>query len=382
VKSCVFIVLLVVMAVAETVRAEPGVSRRKIVLGQSCALEGPAAALGQGMSTGLNLYFDHLNSLGGIKGRKIALISKNDSYDPTKAVQTTLEFLMKDEVFLLIGGVGTETSEAVLPVVERMKVPFIAPFTGSELLRTPPNKWVVNVRGSFNQEMEKLAVYLADNRGLSRIACFYRDDAYGAAGLSAIELALGKRGLELVGSSTFTDDTPAIENGVADIGLTKPDAVVMVGEATTCADLVMKAKSVPELQDAIYCSISFVGTQAFKEALGDSYDHCIASQVVPYPWDESLPLVKEYNELMTNAGLGDQVGFVTLEGFMAAKLFCQVMEEMSGRPTREKFIETLHKVGSFDLGGVTLTYGPEDNQGMDQVFIVEFVGDGFHLAFD
>jgi ABC-type branched-subunit amino acid transport system substrate-binding protein len=360
--------------------AENGVYPDRIVLGQSCALKGMASSLGQGMATGLQVYFDHVNSQGGINGRRIELISKNDGYEPMAAVRTTVELLDKDKVFMLIGEVGTPTSKAVLPVVDKNQVPFFAPFTGAELLRTPYNKWVINVRGSYNQEMEKLAQYLVGTRGMQRIACFYQDDAYGKAGLSGIQLALSKRGMELVGTGAYKRNTLGVLKGIADLRPTSPEAIVMVGAYTPCAAFIKGAKEIPELAGVTFCNISFVGTKALKDALGGSHDRCLVSQVVPYPWDESLPLVKEYNEVMSSSGKGAQVGFITLEGFMAAKLFCQVLEAMEGEPTREKFIDTLHQVGTFDLGGIKLAYGPGDHQGMDEVFIVEFLDSGFQLV--
>ncbi len=380
-KNSVCSLLVVVLVLfGLQAQAENGVTADKITIGQSCALKGLASSLGQGMATGLKVYFDNVNAQGGINGRQIQLVSKDDGYEPTQAIRTTADLLNTDKVFLLIGEVGTPTSKAVLPLIEREQVPFLAPFTGAELLRTPVNKWVINMRGSYNQEMEKLANYLVDQQGIKRIACFYQDDAYGQAGLSGIELALKNRGMNLVGTGKYERNTLAIQEGLAAIKAVKPEAVIMVGAYTPCAAFIKSAKSTSELENAVFCNISFVGTKALREALGDAAEGCIVSEVVPNPWNQAMPLTQEFNAMMKKAGLDDQIDFTSLEGFMAAKFFCQVLAKMEGEPTREGFIETVHKVGKFDLGGVTLNYGPDDHQGMDDVFVVQFRGNEYELA--
>jgi len=368
----IFAVTAIMLLLAGSAMAEQGITEDKILLGQSCVLQGYAASLGNGMSAGLNVYFDHINSQGGVQGRKIELITQDDGYEPLQAIKVTRDLVSNRQVFCLIGEVGTPTSKAVLPLVEQEQIPFVAPFTGAELLRSPFKKWVVNVRGSYNQEMEKLAEYLCDKQGMKRIACFYQDDAYGKAGLGGIEKALTKRGLSLCGTGTYQRNSLAIQTGLASIRSSKPEAVVMVGAYTPCAAFIKSAKAPPEMQGVAYCNISFVGTEALKKALGDAAEGCIVSQVVPYPWDQSIPMIKEYTQMMTEAGRKGEIGFVSLEGFMAAKFFCQVMDKIEGEPTREKFVQCVETVGKFDLGGVELGFGPSDHQGMDKVFLVRF----------
>ena len=108
-----------------------------IILGQSCALSGPAKDLGIEMRAGLLASFGLINDSGGVKGREIHLISLDDGYEPDKAVRNTLKLITEDDIFLLIGEVGTPTSKAVVPIIEKYRIPFFAPFTGAELLRNP-----------------------------------------------------------------------------------------------------------------------------------------------------------------------------------------------------------------------------------------------------
>ena len=149
-----------------------------IILGQSCALSGPAKNLGLEMRAGLLAAFAFINDLGGIGVKQVHLISLDDGYEPDKAVKNTIRLISEDDVFLLIGEVGTPTSKAVIPIIEEYKIPFFAPFTGAELLREPFRRYVINVRASYYQEMEELASYLSRQTSCAFAArCRFAADA-------------------------------------------------------------------------------------------------------------------------------------------------------------------------------------------------------------
>lgn len=348
--------------------AAPGVSESEIVVGQSCALDGPAQALGQGMKVGLEAAFKEANDAGGINGRQIRLISRDDGYEPEKAIASTNQLIQEDKVFLLIGEVGTPTSKAVVPIAEKEGVPFFGPFTGAEFLRNPFKPLVVNVRGSYYQEMEGLAAYLVDKKGLKRIACFYQNDGYGQAGLAGIEKALKARGMELCATGTYERNTTAVKSGLLDVRRGNPEAVIMVGAYKACAEFIRMAHKV-RMNDVIYCNISFVGTQALKQELGADGEGCIISQVVVHPKDTSIPVVKAYQQALEAIPEAGEPGYVSLEGYLVGKLFCQVTAAVDGELTRESFLAAIQKQKSFDLGGVILEFGDQDHQGQDVTFL-------------
>lgn len=372
-KKALTILTIVTAVFCGKAFAEDGVTAKEIVLGQSCALSGQAEALGLGMRAGLQAYFAEVNAGGGINGRKITLISKDDGYEPDRAIKVTRELIENDKVFLLIGEVGTPTSKAVVPIAEEAKVPFFGPFTGAEFLRNPFKKYVVNVRGSYYQETEKLAQYLVDKKGLKKIACFYQNDGYGQAGLSGIQLALEKRGITLAGTGTYERNTVAVKGGLLKVRAADPEAVVMVGAYKPCAEFIKLAKQMG-MKDTLYCNISFVGTEALKEEVGDAGEGCIISQVVRFPWDESVPLVKEYVAAMKKHQPNEKTGFISLEGYMVGKLFAMAAKTVKGEMTREAILDAVGSAKTFDLGGVVLQFGPGDHQGMDEVFLTVFKG--------
>ena len=352
----------------------PGVTDTSVVLGQACALKGPAAGLGRGMRSGLECYFEVANAAGGAGGRQVELKSLNDGYEPKKTELTTRTLIDKVGVFAMIGGVGTPTSKVAVPVCEERETPYVGPFTGAEFLRNPYKRWVVNVRASYYQEMERHAQYLVDELGLERVACFYQDDSYGKAGLSGIELALERRGMELCSTGTYQRNTTAVAAGLESVAAAEPQAVVMVGAYKSCAAFIKAAKADARTQDCVFGNLSFVGTMNLLEELGDAAEGCIVTQVVPFPWDQDVPVVAEYHKAMKAAKRADEIGFISLEGYLVGKFFCQVLDEVEGDLTRASFVDTVGRVRDFDLGGVVLRYGEEDHQGLDEVWMTVYRG--------
>ncbi len=357
------------------VRAEvPGIFEDRILFGQSAAFEGPARALGRGMRLGIRTAFAEINAKGGVAGRRLELVSYDDGYEPEKAIANTEKLIGEDKVFALVGEVGTPTSKAVVPVAMEAGVPFIAPFTGAEFLRDPFKRGVINVRASYFQETETLVERFTRDLGFDRIAVFYQDDSYGRAGREGVRRALEKRGLAIVGEGTYERNTTNVKRGLLAIRKSKPQAVIMIGAYKPCAAFIALAKKIG--LDARYANVSFVGTSALAGELGAAGEGVIISQVVPFPWDNSVPLVKSYRAALEAHAPDAEPGFVSLEGYMAGRLVIMALERITGEPGREKLLDAIYGTGDFDLGGITLGYGEGDSQGMDLVFLTVLDGRG------
>jgi branched-chain amino acid transport system substrate-binding protein len=354
--------------------AEPGVFDDRILFGQSAAFEGPAAALGLGMREGILASFNEANAAGGVNGRRLELVSYDDGYEPEKAIANTKRLITENGVFALVGEVGTPTSNAAQPISTEAGVPFIGPFTGAAFLRNPSLGNVINIRGSYDQETEAWIEHLTTDLGLSRIAILYQDDTFGRAGLSGVSKAMEKRGMKLVAEGTFERNTTAVKTALLAIRKAGPEAVVMVGPYKPCAEFIKLARRLK--LDAIFVNISFVGANALAKELGEDGKGVVVTQVVPFPGDMSIPLVARYQKALKAANPDAQIGFVSLEGYMVGRLIIEALGKVKGPVTRAGLLSTVREVGTFDLGGVTLTYGTDDNQGMDQVFFTVIRADG------
>ncbi len=364
---------LVVSIVGGAAFAEDGVSDSKIVFGQVAALTGPAQDLGQGMRQGVLAAFGEANRNGGISSRTLELESVDDGYEPEKTVVATQKIIGEDKVFAMIGAVGTPTSKASQPIATAAQVPFIGPFTGAEFLRNPYNRYVVNVRASYFQETEAWIEHLTKDLGISRIAILYQDDAFGLAGLEGVQRALTKRNMSLVASGTFKRNTTAVKSALLDIMKAQPEAVVTVGPYKPVAEFIKLARQVK--LDALFVAISFVGSDSLAQELGSDGAGVIVSQVVPFPWDASLPVVASYQKAIAADDANAKPGFVSLEGYLVGRVVVEALKRIDGEPTREKFLDAI-AAAPFDLGGVVLSYGPSKNQGSDQVFFTILQADG------
>src|ERR1700704_1938870 len=353
--------------------AEPGVSVDKIVFGQAAALEGPAAALGQEMRAGILAAFSEANRAGGVKGRRLELISLDDGYEPNKSIEMTRRLIEVDKVFALVGPVGTPTSAATQPIAAQAGVPFIGPFTGAEFLRNPFQPNVVNVRASYFQETEAMVERLTKDRGVSRISILYQDDAFGRAGLAGVQKALEVRGMQLASEGTFERNTVAVKTALLSIRKGNPEAIIMIGSYKPCAEFIKLARQIK--LDALFVNISFVGSNALAKELGPSGAGVIVTQVVPFPDDASIPVVARYQTAMQAVDPDSKLSFGSREGYMVGRLVIMGLEKLPGEPTRQGLLDTILN-SSFDLGGVNLVYGKNENQGMDNVFLTVIQSDG------
>jgi branched-chain amino acid transport system substrate-binding protein len=360
--------------------ADPGVFDDRIVFGQSAALKGPAAALGLGMRDGILAAFHEANAAGGVHGRKLDLISYNDGYEPEMAIANTKRLIDEDKVFALIGEVGTPTSKAVQPITTEQGVPFIGPFTGAAFLRDPSLTNVVNIRASYRQETEAWIEHLTTDLGLSRIAILYQDDSFGRAGLEGVKLALEKRGLALVAEGTYMRGTTAVKRALLAIRKGHPQAVVMVGAYKPCAEFIKLARMIK--LDALFVNISFVGSEALAEELGQDGEGVVVTQVVPLPDDVNIPLVARYQRALKALNADVKPSFVSLEGYVVGRLVVEALNKLGNSVTRAGLLSTIRDVGVFDLDGITLSYGQGDNQGMDKVYLTVIQADGSFKAVD
>lgn len=354
--------------------AEDGVSVDSITFGQVAAFEGPASALGTGMREGILAAFQEANAKGGVHGRKLALETEDDGYEPDRSAAAVKAMIESGNIFSLIGPVGTPTSKATQPIATDAGVPFVGPFTGAGFLRDPEHGNVVNVRATYAAETEAWIAYLVDKRGFKNIALLYQDDAFGRVGLSGVTEALEKRGMSLAAEGTYTRNTTAVKSAVLAIRKAKPDAVVMVGAYKPVAEFIRLSKKLK--MDPVFVNISFVGSKALANELGPDGEGVIISQVVPFPWDSSAPIVAEYHAAMKAMDTDAEPGFVTLEGYIVGRLAIAALEKAGADPTREAFLDAIWQMSSIDLGGISMEFGEADNQGLDSVFLTEITADG------
>ncbi len=353
---------------------DPGVTSSSIKLGQVAVFEGPAAPLGLGMRSGLQAAFEEANRAGGVNGRKIELVTRDDGYEPTRALEALKQLIEQDKVFALVGPVGTPTTVATMPVAEQAQVPMIGPFTGAEALRAPFRPWLVNLRATYFQETEEMGERLTTDLGITKIAIFFQDDAFGRAGLAGVQKAMDKRSMKLVAEGTYERNTTAVRSALLTIRGAAPEAVIMVGAPAPCAEFIKLARQIK--LEATFVNISFVGADALAKALGDKGAGVVVTQVVPLPTDTSIPLVAKYQAALKAVDGAATPGFISLEGYAVGRLVVEAVQRLGAAPERKKLIEAIQGMTALDLGGLKLAFGPQNHQGSNQVFVTILGADG------
>ena len=327
-----------------------------IVLGQSVALSGPAQELGRGMQLGAKTFFDQVNAAGGIRGRKIVLRTLDDGYEPPRAAANTKKFVDDSDVLALFGYVGTPTSAASVPLAIKAKVPFFGAFSGADLLRTPMNRFVFNVRASYFDETETIVRQMTQG-GATKIAVFYQNDSYGQAGLSGVEKALSKRNLQVAAKATVERNSNDVAAAVATMLAAKPEVIVMIGAYGSCAEFIKQAKAKQIATQ--FVNVSFVGTAALAKALGPAADGVMISQVMPPPTANKFPVIVDYQKALRAAGVND-FSYTSLEGYIAARIFVEALRR-GGDASREALIRSLESLRNVDVGGFNVALSPDNH---------------------
>lgn len=346
---------------------------RRIVLGQSAALTGPAAQLGLQMNRGARIWFDHLNAEGGVHGRSIELRALDDGYEPERCAANTKAFIEQDDVFALFGYVGTPTSLAALPLVNAAGIPFFGAFTGAEALREPFSRNVFHVRASYFDETALIVKQLT-TLGLRRIAVFRQNDSYGQAGLDGVLRALRALDLEPTAVGLVQRNSVDVAEAVKTIVPTRPDAVVQISAYKSCAAFVREARQAG--YGGTFHNVSFVGTQALADELGKQALGVVVSQVMPFPFSTTTPISREYLDAVKRAGADATPNYSSMEGYVCAKVLTEGLRRAGNNPTQEALTSALETLQRFDTGGYNVSFGPRKHRGSTFVELSMLTGDG------
>jgi len=359
--------IMVCLINASVSLAEDGVKDTEIIIGSSLPLDGHASFLGTQLLHGTMAYIYSINEKNGINNRKISVIAYNDDYDRMKCEANTKKLIEQDKVFMLTNYVGTGTTLQALPLIKKAKIPVLGLFTGAEDFRHPVIKEVFNVRSSDLQEMETVITKFWNIFDVRKFAVLYQDSPYGQSGLKGAEVALEKLGSKPTVTASYERGTDAIGDAMKTIRAAQPEAVIMAGIYTPTARFVFSAKW--SGFDPYFHSLSFVGADQLADLIGrgDS-DGVIVTQVVP-PQSATYPVLQEYRDLLKKHYPADKPNFVSLEGFINAKVLVAVLNKTGKDITREAFIKTAEGMKNLDIGlDHTISFDPNNHQGSDVVY--------------
>lgn len=352
------VTLLVSLFAFSAVAAEP-----PIRLGMSAPLSTKAGALGKDYRDGANLVFQQANISGGIQGRPIELVCLDDGYEPVQTVNNTRQLLSDPKLFALFGYVGTPTVNAVLPLLRKSRVPFIAPFTGAQLIRQSQDDFVFNFRASYAEEIQRQVAQLVDQQGIRRIGLLVQADEFGASVERLILDALKQRQLSPLIITRYQRNTDDIGTAVHQLRSASLELVMTVGHYQAIANAIEIAQK-HDFHPA-YSVVSFTGVTELRKKLKPPYV-VYASTVMPFPEaNSSSRLVQSYLAAARKTG-SHTPSDVGLEGFTSATLVMSALKACGRDISRQCLLKQLplQRIDDF-----ALSYQVSSHQASDQVFM-------------
>lgn len=370
----------------------PGISTNTIRLGSVLVLEGQDEALGNGIKLGIEASLAEEK----VQGRSLEVIFRNDYYEPASASKATEQLLENQDIFLVLGNVGTPTAQVTLPILARQNIPAFGFVTGAKLLRENTYPQIVNYRASYAQEIEAV-VEMAIAGGITpaEICAYVQNDSYGLDALNSLQQTLNKFGAkeEIIAGYEQVLVSNGDRNNIGSVGVysrntpySKPgyDSLKkweqktgikckLVVTASTYRNLAYFTKTSRQNGEKwIISALSFTGADQLRWNLEESdlTEGVIMTQVVPL-LDSNLSIVEEARK-----ALGENFGVISLEGYIVGKMLLKILRDISGELTRENFLQQVAQ-SQFNLGGITIDFTDGSNQGSELVIISKLNPEGF-----
>ncbi|WP_431094878.1 ABC transporter substrate-binding protein [Polaromonas aquatica] len=336
-------------------------SHAQILVGQTAGFSGPVGAGVKETTEGAKLYIDAVNAKGGVNGQKIELISLDDKFEPKLTAENARKLVEEQNVLALFLTRGTPHTEGIIPLLEKYGVPLIGPSTGAMVLHQPVRKHVFNVRATYQREAEKAITHL-HSMGITRIGIVHADDSFGADGVAGAQKGLTTAKLQPAVLEKFDRSKPDFGPIAPKVYQSNAQAVIMVASGQAVVDGVKAFRAAGSTAQIVTLSNNASG--GFVKSLGDNARGVIVTQVFPYERSIAYPMVKEAQELAKAKGLSE-VSPAMLEGFAAAKVLVEGLRRAGSKPTREKIQTALEGIRKLDIGGLEVSFSPEDHTGLD-----------------
>jgi ABC-type branched-subunit amino acid transport system substrate-binding protein len=374
-----FIPTVMAACCAVSVSAAPGVTGDTVTFGQSGCFTGTCATAGLQYRAGILTAFHERNREGGVNGRELKLVSRDDGYEPELAAANADWFAATSEVFAVIGGIGTPTARRIAPALRRAKMPFVGHYTGADFLsdaRRYPN--VVNVRTVYAEEVRRLVVHMFEELGARRFGIIFQDDAFGRSVLASYESALEAFDLPILAKASYSRHTHAVHASVFIMEKADLDAVMLATTTGPAADAINTARSLGH--DYTVGLLSFVESERLRVLLDHPYERILLTRVTPDATDNRIALVRQFHRALAayrNAEpeASERVADSgALEGYILGRFVIDVLERMPDEPTREAFLATALNPEPVVIDEWVIAFEEGANVGSDYVRLIDLSG--------
>jgi len=322
-------------------------------LGQTVALSGPLADIGAAMHRGSKVCFEAVNAQGGVHGRRIELLARDDGYDVKRALENVQGFLKDDSIFGLFSCMGTPIIEGMLPLIRNTDVPCFSPLTGASSARPADMRNVINLRASYPEEAERLVEHLS-TISLKRIAIAYQNNSFGKEVLQGAEAAMQRYHVQKVAVASIQNDASDAAAAARTIAAANPEAVLLglAGKPTVGFVKAIRA----ERRGMPLYALSTMGSAATLTALGEEGVGIAVSQVVPMPNNQVVPVVRDFTTAWRTKQSDIQPSHLALEGYINARVFVEAMRRAGRNLTRKAFLDAAWSIKRLDIGGFDINF--------------------------
>jgi branched-chain amino acid transport system substrate-binding protein len=332
----------------------------QLLIGQTAGFSGPVAAGVKETTEGAKLWIDSVNARGGVHGQKIELLSLDDKFEPPLAAANAKVLIEENNVLAMFLNRGTPHTEGILPLLESHGVALVAPSTGAKVLHHPVRRTVFNVRSSYQREAEKAVSHL-HTLGITRMAVVHADDSFGQDGLEGATKGFTKAGLQPVAVIKASRAKPDYATIIPALTAKEAQAVLWIASGNAVADGVKALRAAKSAAQVV--TLSNNASAGFIKSLGEDARGVIITQVFPSERSFAYAFIKEAAGLAREKNL--ELSPAMLEGYAAAKVLVEGLRRAGPNPTRAKVIAALEGLRKFDVGGLEVSFGPEDHTGLD-----------------
>lgn len=335
-----------------------------IVIGMSLPLSGPNAGAGQEGLTVAKAYFDSVNKAGGIGGRRLVLNALDDEFNPQKATENARK-LAETKAVALFNCWGTSNCSAMMPVISEIGLPMVAGIAGGGPMRQTPGRWAFNVRPTTDQEIARMVTQMA-SIGQTDIAVVYQNDPFGKSGQAAAQGVFAKASLKPAAEIALERDgsnIPAVIDSLRK--LPKLNGIIVVAAPPATVKLIPQARKAGIATQ--FYNLAAQANQKLAADLGEHTAGVVFTTLVPSPWREAVPVVKEYQQVVAAATGKQDFSYLGLEIFINAKVLVDALRKAGKSVTREGLVSALETMGEKRFGPMSIAYGPGDHDGSGYV---------------
>ncbi len=356
---------------------EPGVKADSITFGQSSCFSGPCRRAGLQVSAGILAAFHERNLQGGVNGRRLELVSRDHEYQAAKAAADAMKFAADNNVFAIIGGVGSPTARRMAPILRLANIPFVGPVSGADFLRDRtrfPN--VVNLRSSYREEMRRLVSYMFNKLGARRFGVIYQDDAFGRSVLNGYHDALKALDLPILAKASYSWHAHSVHSSVFLLEKADLDVVMLATTTTNAVDAINMARTLGETY--VVGLLSIVNTDQLRRLLDHSFDPAVVARITPDVRNEGVALVRRFRSALARykrarpEAAARAAGPYSLEGYIIGRFVIAVLERMSNEPTREEFLASALATEPMGIDDWVISFAGGSNEGSDYVRLIGY----------